>query len=227
MPIREERDIVRLLALREERQRRIASRIAEIRLNEGFFLSSKEIVTLISQHLACKNASRLPVLVIAAAYRAAADRLGEYALPLQSHNAADEQTGAFGDVEVCLTSDEQVVTAYEMKMKRVTTDDIHRAIQKIAGQQPRIDNYIFITTDAIDPAVSEYATSLYEQLGGTEIAMLDCLGFLRHFLHLFHRLRIEFLNAYQELLLAQPDSAVRQPLKEAFLTLRQSAESDE
>ena len=57
--------------------------------------------------------------------------------------------------------------------------------------------------------------------------MLDCIGFLRHFLHFFHRVRIEFLNTYQSLVLDEPGSAVSQPLKEAFLTLRQAAESDE
>ena len=50
---------------------------------------------------------------------------------------------------------------------------------------------------------------------------------MRHFLHLFHRLRIAYLDAYQELVLAEPDSAVSQPLKEAFLALRQAAEADE
>jgi DNA adenine methylase len=51
------------------------------------------------------------------------------------------------------------------------------------------------------------------------------MGFLRHFLHLFHRLRIRFLEAYQNLLLAEPESAVRQELKESFLTLRRAAET--
>ena len=68
---------------------------------------------------------------------------------------------------------------------------------------------------------------MYEKTTGTEIVMLDCLGFVRHFLHLFHRLRIKFLDTYQALLLAEPDSAVSQPLKEAFLSLRQAAESAE
>ena len=73
----------------------------------------------------------------------------------------------------------------------------------------------------------EYAASIYASSGGIEITILDCIGFLRHFLHLFHRLRTDFLNAYQGMLLAEPDSAVSQPLKEAFLALRQAAESDE
>ena len=53
--------------------------------------------------------------------------------------------------------------------------------------------------------------------------VLDCIGFLRHFLHLFHRLRTQFLEAYQQRVLE--DSAVSQILKEAFLTLRLAAES--
>jgi len=75
--------------------------------------------------------------------------------------------------------------------------------------------------------VAEYAAGMYEQTFGTEIVILDCIGFLRHFLHLFHRHRTRFLDAYEELLLNEPASAVNQPLKEAFLSLRQAAESDE
>ena len=106
-----------------------------------------------------------------------------------------------------------------MKMKRVTVEDM------IAGAGYRLDNYIFITTDAIDEQVKAYAAEQYANTGGTEIVVLDCIGFLRHFLHLFHRLRIQFLEAYQDLLLAEPESAVRQELKETFLTLRRAAET--
>jgi hypothetical protein len=73
--------------------------------------------------------------------------------------------------------------------------------------------------------IREYARSKYDETGGVEIAILDCIGFLRHFLHLFHRLRKDFLDHYQTLVLHEPDSAVSQGLKEAFLALRQAAES--
>ncbi|MBI3324261.1 MAG: restriction endonuclease, SacI family [Candidatus Omnitrophica bacterium] len=222
-------DAIRLLVVvREEKKARMATLFASLQYDKGAIpLSSEAVVKLIEQHLACKHSSRLPVLVVAAAYRAAADKLGERALPLQAHTAADEQTGAMGDVEICLMNDDRVVTIYEMKTKRVTVDDIDRALQKIAERKPRIDNYVFITTDVIDDAVKAYAVAVYEKTGGTEIVVLDCIGFVRHFLRLFHRLRIEFLDAYQALLLAEPDSAVSQPLKEAFLSLRQAAESAE
>jgi hypothetical protein len=217
-----------LLLLRDENLARMASLMKTLERTEGALpLSSEAIVTLIGQHLACKNASRLPVLVVAAAYTAVGQQLSENLLPLNSHNAADFQTGSLGDVEVCLVGDDAVVTAYEMKMKRVTIDDIDVALTKILKATRRINNYLFVTTDQIDPVVAEYAATLYEETGGTEIAILDCIGFLRHFLHLFHRVRVAYLNAYQKLVLAEPDSAVSQSLKEAFLALRQAAESGE
>jgi hypothetical protein len=73
--------------------------------------------------------------------------------------------------------------------------------------------------------IRDYARSKYDETGGVEIAVLDCVGFLRHFLHLFHRLRKDFLDQYQVLVLKESDSAVSQALKEAFLALRQAAES--
>ncbi|WP_298372643.1 hypothetical protein [Azospirillum sp.] len=217
-----------LILLRDEKQARMASLLSALERTEGALpLASEAIVTLISQHLACKNASRLPVLVVAAAYEVAGARLSESMLPLNSHNAADLQTGSLGDVEICLIGDDSVVTAYEMKMKRVTQGDIDVAVAKIVRYPNKIQNYLFITTDVIDPIVAEYATTLYEKMDGTEIFILDCIGFLRHFLHLFHRIRTDYLNAYQTFVLNEPDSAISQTLKEAFLALRQAAESDE
>lgn len=217
-----------LLLMRNDNFARMASLLHALqRTEDAQPLSSEAIVTLIGQHLECKNASRLPVLVVAAAYEAAGSRLGESLIPLNPHNAADLQTRSLGDVEICLEDADSVVTVYEMKMKRVTRDDIDVAVAKIAKAPKRIHNYLFVTTDAIDPIVAEYAATFYEKTDGIEIAILDCIGFLRHFLHLFHRIRTDFLNAYQKLVLNEPDSAVSQTLKEAFLALRHSAESGE
>jgi len=145
--------------------------------------------------------------------------------PLYSHNAADSQTGALGDIEIVVNNEENVVTCYEMKKKRVTTDDINVCVDKILEAGKTIDNYIIITTDVIDNDVKEYAKSIYNNFG-FELVVLDCLGFINHYLHFFHRRRTKFLNYYQDLLLAEPDSAVSQPLKEAFLTLRRVAENN-
>ena len=91
-------------------------------------------MTLVSQRPACKNASRLPVLVVAAAYQAAGQQLGERFLPLHAHTAADEQTGALGDMEITLAGDNKVITSCEMKLKRVTIEDIHRVVQKFSNR---------------------------------------------------------------------------------------------
>lgn len=221
-----------LLLLKGEREQRIRSLLEGLKASgETTPLSSEGIVALIEQHLRFRRAgspgaSRLPVLVVAAAYQAASERLGERTLPLQFHTAANQRTGALGDVEVTLVNDDNVVTSYEMKTRRVTRDNIDRALQKLEETGKRVDNYIFITTEDIDPLVQEYAVGLYDEVG-IEFVLLDCIGFLRHFLHLFHRLRTRFLDAYQELLLAQPESAISQPIKEAFLAMRQAAESGE
>ncbi len=218
---------IRLLLLdRDARKARLKTLLSGVgRVADALPLSSEDTVNLIEQHLRCKGSSRLLVLIVAAAYEAVKTRLGERVLNLTGHNAADEQTGAVGDVQITILGDDKVVTSYEMKNKAVLNGDIDRALQKIAAQGKHVQNYIFITTELVDDDIREYARSKYDETGGVEIAILDCIGFLRHFLHLFHRLRKDFLDQYQTLVLHEPDSAVSQGLKEAFLALRQAAES--
>ncbi len=220
-------ECIRLLLLdRDARKVRLKTLLSGVgRVADALPLSSEDTVNLIEQHLRCKGSSRLLVLIVAAAYEAAEMRLGERVLNLTGHNAADEQTGAVGDVQITVLGDDKVVTSYEMKNKAVMRGDIDRALQKIAAQGKHVQNYIFITTEAVAEDIREYARSKYDETGGVEFAILDCIGFLRHFLHLFHRLRKDFLDQYQILVLHEPDSAVSQGLKEAFLALRQAAES--
>lgn len=146
-------DIIRrLLIMRDEKLFRMEKRFAELRASQGALpLSSENIVTLIERHLMSPNSSRLPVLVVAAAYDAAKEFLGERALPLEGHNAADKQTGSLGDIEITLVGDENVITVYEMKAKRVMKSDIDVALQKILDR--KIDNYILITTEPIEEQV--------------------------------------------------------------------------
>lgn len=219
-------ETMRLLILeRDKRAASIEGLLKDIKHTvDKLPLSAEDVVRLIHQHLNCKNSARLPVLIVAAAYRAAEGHLGERILHIHSHNAADQQTGAAGDLEITLVGDDDVVTAYEMKMKAVTIGDIDHAVQKLYEHKDTIQHYVFITTDKVDPDIREYAVNLYEELGGVEIAILDCLGFIGYFLHLFHRLRTDFLDEYQKLVLDEPASAVSHTLKEAFLTLRKAAE---
>ncbi len=186
-------------------------------------LPAEAIIKLVEHHLSMDGASRLPVLIVAAAYRAAERNLGERVLLFHAHNAADRQTGALGDLEIALLDDARCVTVYEMKNRSVTTADIDAALYKIL-QHAYVDNYVFITTSPIDSSVSDYAAKAYARSGGVEFVVLDCVSFLRHFLHLFYRLRIAFLDAYQQLVLGEPDNVIRPALKEALLLLRAAAE---
>jgi hypothetical protein len=219
-------EIVRwLLIIREERKQRIETLFASLKgTAQDSALPAESIVMLITQHMALPKSARLPVLIVAAAYRAAQEHLGEHHLPLQGHNAADKQTRALGDVEIALKDDGDAVTVYEMKAKRVTLEDIEVAARKLATTRQPIENYIFITTDRIDEEVKEYADTMHARVG-VEFVVLDCIGFLRHFLHLFYRVRMQFLEAYQSLLMGEPDSAVNPALKEAFLMLRLATET--
>jgi len=220
-------EIIRfLLIIKAEDELRMEQLITNLKQPDDILpLASEEIVTLITQHINCKGTSRLLVLIVASAYQAVQELIGEATKSLKSHNAADKQTGSIGDIEITLANDDRIVTCYEMKDKKVTTSDIDIAIQKLSKAKTKIDNYIFITTDIIEFGVIEYAKSLYEKTG-VEFVVLDCMGFLRHFLHFFHRHRNKFLNTYQAMVLAEPPSSVSQPLKEAFLALRRVAEAD-
>ena len=221
------KEIIRfLLLIKAEDELRMEQLIADLKQVDDILpLASEEIVMLLTQHLNCKGASRLPVLIVASAYQTVKEQIGEANKLLEAHNAADKQTGSIGDVEITLTNDDRIVTCYEMKDKRVTRTDADVALQKLSKAKTKIDNYIFITTDIIEIEVTEYAKSLYEKTG-VEFAVLDCIGFVRHFLHFFHRQRNIFLNIYQSMVLAEPTSSVSQPLKEAFLALRRAAEAD-
>ena len=158
------KEIIRfLLIIKNENETRMKQLLRELKHSEDTPpLSSEQIVSLLQQHLSSKNSSRLPVLMVAAAYLTVKDRVGETALPLQSHTAADRQTGSIGDVEVTLINDDKIITCYEMKDKRVTIVDIENAIKKIATLEYRVDNYIFITTDVIEDEVNQFAKNVYD-----------------------------------------------------------------
>ncbi|GMO35586.1 MAG: restriction endonuclease, SacI family [Termitinemataceae bacterium] len=220
-------EIIReLIIIKSEDELRMNQLIADLKQTEDILpLAAEEIISLLLQHLNCKYSSRLPVLIVASAYQSVQEQIGEVNKKLEAHTAADKQTGSISDIEIILTNDEKIVTCYEMKDKCVTKTDIDVAIQKITTNKSKIDNYIFITTEIIENEVFDYAKSLYEKTG-VEFAVLDCIGFIRHFLHFFHRKRNIFLNIYQSMVLTEPTSSVSQPLKEAFLALRRSFEAD-
>ncbi|MFZ4829163.1 MAG: DNA methyltransferase [Phototrophicaceae bacterium] len=222
------KEIIRqLIVLRDQKQQRMESLLANLQSNRmDRQISVEQIISLISQHLSTKGSSRLPVLLVMAAYLTVSPVLQEHPLPLEAHQSADSQTKSLGDVQITLINDERIITCYEMKHRRVTITDLDLAVQqKISAISYPLDNYVFITTDIIDPLVDSYAKKMFEMIG-VEVTILDCIQFVRHFLYLFYRQRVVFLNMYQQLVLAEPDSAVSQPVKEVFLSLRHALESN-
>ena len=183
-------------------------------------ISVDKMINLIFQHMSLKNTSRLPVLIVASAYRVASENLKMKGMPLEAHNAADVQTESLGDVNLSLIDDDNIIASYEIKDRIITRNDIDKAIIKIKELGNELDNYYFVTTKPIDRDVYHYALSFYDALGGVEIIILDCFQFLKHFLYLFPKLRTDFIEEYQRLLINEPTSAVSQNLKEAFITMR-------
>ncbi|MCZ0932913.1 MAG: hypothetical protein OXJ52_07165 [Oligoflexia bacterium] len=102
--------------------------------------------------------------------------------------------------------------------------NINIALEKIK-QSSHLNNYIFITTEPVKDTVLEFAKKSYSSTG-VEIAILDCIGFIKHFLYLFYRIRMNFLDEYQKLVLNEPASSVSQELKEAFIVLRRAGEQE-
>ncbi|MDE0119105.1 MAG: hypothetical protein OXM55_03755 [Bdellovibrionales bacterium] len=111
-----------------------------------------------------------------------------------------------------------------MKTKKIIESDIHIALEKVR-KSPYLDNYIFITTEPVNETVLEMAKKSYASTG-VEIAILNCIGFIKHFLYLFYKIRMNFLDEYQKMVLKEPISAVSQELKEVFITLRKSSEQE-
>ncbi len=104
-----------LIIVRDEKQARIDSLLAGLQVSiEDVSLSAEEIMILIQQHLATKGASRLPVLIIAALYQVASIHLGEQALALESHNAADKQTEALGDIQITLLDNHKMIVTTQV-----------------------------------------------------------------------------------------------------------------
>jgi hypothetical protein len=221
-------EIIRILLLQQiENGNRLMQLQAVINDGEGdATLSCEEIVNILNLHLKCQRSSRLPVLMISAMYETLSEITNENHKPLLSHNAADSQTGSLGDIEIIIGEDDRVVTCYEVKKRAVTFDDVDVCLKKLSEGGIKVDNYLIVTTEEIDKELEKYVLPIYREIG-IEVAILDCIGFVRHLLHFFTRYRMKFIDNYQQLVLDEPDSSVSQPLKEAFLSIRRVAESEE
>lgn len=112
------------------------------------------IIKLLRQHFfynykASKGASRLPVLALYALYEIMMPQLARYdqmeLRPLQSHSAADSQTGAIGDIEVYDSRTDTIFEAIEVKHGIGLNEAIiQSAARKIMDKS--VDRYYILTT---------------------------------------------------------------------------------
>lgn len=76
--------IRQLIILRDENQKRIKSLLKNLAKTGSVPLFGEDIINLVEQHLNCKGTSRLPVLIVAAAYHTIGNCIKEKVLPIQS-----------------------------------------------------------------------------------------------------------------------------------------------
>ena len=186
-------EIVRLLVVRRNEQKsRMDTLLENLRQSDQSQLTVDAIVNILHQHLSQRHSSRLPVLAFHAIYRTIESHLNERAISLRPHNAADSQTKALGDIEVAVQESDEVITVYEMKTREITRGDVSQALRKLAQSQGDIKQYLFITTKPVSDSVAEDIYEINEQHYGVEFAALDCVSFVRYFLHLFYQQRGKF-----------------------------------
>ncbi len=213
--------IRQLILLKKEQQQQIS--LLSQRANARGELSAESIIQIVSQHLESRRSSRLPVLLITAAYDVAQEYLRKRPKPLQPHTAADIRAGTIGDLEIESATDNRLTIVYEMKARRITTADIDRAVQKVTESANKIDQYVIVTTVPVGTVAHEHAKKLSEKFK-IEFMILDCFQFIKYFIHLLYELRMNFLNRYEQLLQQEPESAVSHELKRKFLELRASVQ---
>ena len=214
-------EVIRQLVVARDSQRKsIEQMLAGIdRRTEA--LTARQIVEIVAEHLRLPRSSRLPVLVIAAVYEVIAEVTGKTHRELSSHTAADIRTGALGDLEIVLPTQEYPYTVYEVKARPMRKGDIDTARQKLALSSVPVAQYVFVVTKPVAEDIHLYLLEVNERYSGTEFQIFDCVQTLEHFLHLFHERREEFLDKYTSLVMQ--DTAVGQKLKEKLLELVRAA----
>lgn len=171
------------------------------------------IIHLFNNHFShkykSKGASRLPVLSIYAIYSVMVEQVGRYSgktlLPLQSHSAADERTGAVGDIEVA-REDETIFEALEIKHNIAVTELlIDECARKVEGLEYKVDRYYILTTHPdCRPTKRMYERMQeIEERTGCQIVVNGVLPTMQYYLRLLTEPSLVF-PVYLELLTDEP-----------------------
>lgn len=135
-----------------------------------------------------KGASRLPVLALYAIYSVLLKELiryeGKALKQLESHSAADAQTGAIGDIEI-VNPDGTIFEAVEVKHGLpITRTMVESAKQKIRGSQ--VDRYYILTTySQHDPETDVQAeVEIVKRLLGCQLIVNGVIPSIKYYLRL-------------------------------------------
>lgn len=134
----------------------------------------------------------------------------------------DKLTDVIDSIESTQLSHDHIVAVYLVMRYVVTIGNLDDATVKPSKRANRIENLAIIAANNICPEVADYAVTLHETTGGTEVVILNCCDFIMHFIYVFQQRRTEFLDTYESLWLSQPDSSVGSASKDVFLALRRA-----
>lgn len=171
------------------------------------------IVNMFDKHFSykygVKGASRLPVLAVYAVYSVMAAEMGRYdgktLLPLKSHSAADQRTGALGDIEVA-QDDNRIFEALEIKHAIAITEHlINECALKIEELDYAVDRYYILTTHASSKPTPALHAKLKQIAAGTgcQIVVDGVLPTMQYYLRLLTEPGL-VLPKYLELLTSEP-----------------------
>ncbi len=151
----------------------------QMRAKKGIIIAepkTRDIATIVrmltehfSQTYKNKGASRLPVLAFHAIYTVLVREMqrfhGMSIRPLESHSAADAQTGAIGDIEIA-RSDGSIFEALEIKHNiPIDSTIIEHVKRKVMDKS--VDRYYVLTThiSSDKPGLEEELTSIQARFG--------------------------------------------------------------
>lgn len=150
------------------------------------------------------GASRLPVLAIHALYSTIMPQLSRYRgkrlLPLESHSAADSQTGATGDIEIC-SVDDSVFEAMEIKHNiKIDENLIIDAAKKLISKH--VNRYYILTThqDCSPSKNILIKTKELRERTGCQIIVNGVIPTLKYYLRMLDN-PADIFQAYRNLLL--------------------------
>lgn len=197
------------LMLRLMIQRREDSRIA---LSEPENLPIRDIIDYLDRHFThdygAAGASRLPVLAIYAACQVILDEVSRYRHctlnPLESHTAADERTGAIGDIEI-VGHNGKVFEAVEIKHgQAITVEMIRNAFEKFENIK-ELDRYYLLTTYEEYEGSNEVSKELLalSNRHSCQIIVNGVMHTLKYYLRLLKSPNL-FIKKYTELMGIDP-----------------------